>query len=427
MKDSSTKKLLILSFYAPPLNGVSSYRIDSFVKDLSSLDFDVTLVTRHWKESFENWDDILVSNNKAIECINITNRARVHYLPFKQKIKDHSNKLINTFAAAFNYLKGNIQPELDFYYQYKDFCDNLVKNENFDMILVSAPPNNMVRIGYFLNRKYKVPFVIDYRDFFNNQFLVNNPKLKFSQVLLNRISQFYLKRWTKHASFIISVSPQINQICNKIFNKECYLITNGFVEDFCDKNLFDRNEIFTIRYIGTAYAFQDFSIIIAGLNKFLKEERDKKIRIEIIGLNSEKIENIFKQNYTPDILTVIKRRIPIKDVIVKTKCSDVLLLPWNNFSGVYGTKVFDYVASGSHILLSPSDNNLVEDLIKETKSGTICNNLDEVYNFLIEEYNKWLNQSNKIELNDTVYKYSRKNISIKLNRRLMELIDANNT
>src|SRR5690554_7476727 len=44
----------------------------------------------------------------------------------------------------------------------------------------------------------------------------------------------------------------------------------------------------------------------------------------------------------------------------------------------YGTKIYDYLASGSHILFSPPDSSIVEDLIRNHENGSVANTAEEV-------------------------------------------------
>ena len=58
--------------------------------------------------------------------------------------------------------------------------------------------------------------------------------------------------------------------------------------------------------------------------------------------------------------------------------SDVVVLTSiQNLTGILPVKIYDYYNSGKPILLCPSDNDLMENFIKETESGYIANTKQE--------------------------------------------------
>lgn len=402
-------KILMISYYSLPLNSVSSYRIHSFCKYFSLEGAEITLITRHWGESFTSWSDILATNKTKVE-LNKNENFRVVRLPYISKKNIQTNKF-QTFA---DYLLGNLQPEIDAFANFKKYSLELLINENdFDLIFVSAPPNNLVRLAHYLNKKTGVPYVVDFRDFFNFNYLIKDSHIKFNDRIVHQLSIFHLKRWLKNCSQIITVSPKLTDICAKTFGVKTSLVPNGFEAERFRNNedIYSPNNVFTIRYLGTAYSQQDFTMIIKGLQTFQKKHPEKLFKIELIGLHSEKTESLFVSQFDEDVLDVQTDRISKKEVVEKTINTDVLMLPWNNFQSVFGTKVFDYIASGSHILLAPSDNDVVHDLIKSLNAGTICYSKQEVYECLNDEYEKWKSKKNKRIVTSEVYKFSREKIA----------------
>src|SRR5690554_5584612 len=103
----STMKILIISYYAFPLNAVASYRIESFCEGFTQQGGDVTLLTRHWGESFKSWEDILSSNEKDPEIKNEKGYRQI-FLPYKAKPKDSKFRLISTLSTFKNYF--TLQP-----------------------------------------------------------------------------------------------------------------------------------------------------------------------------------------------------------------------------------------------------------------------------------------------------------------------------
>jgi len=406
-------KILLISYYSLPLNGVSSYRLDSFCNHFASEGVDVTLLTRHWDENFTSWSDILATNKSAIE-INTDKNYRVIRLPYISQNIGEGSKIQNKIRTLRSYLTGNLQPEIDAYTNFKKYALELLQKEgDFDLILVSTPPNNLVKLAYYLNKKTGVPYVVDFRDFFNFTYLIKDSLITRSDKIIHQLSLFHLKKWLKNSALITTVSPKLETVCKTEFDRPTLLVPNGYEAEYfenCNAH-YSPNEIFTLSYLGSAYNQQDFSLIIRGLLMFQKTYPTRKFKIQLIGLHNPKIEKLFTSNFGEQILVIHSDRIPKNEIVKKTINSDVLMLPWNNFDHVYGTKVFDYIASGSHILLAPSDGNLVEELIKKTKVGSICNSATDVCNDLDNQYLNWEKGLNKHFNKANIIEFSREMIA----------------
>ncbi len=403
------KQILLISFYSFPLNGVSSYRISSFISTMQANNYSVTLLTRHWDKNFSSWKDITKSTiNKEISDTYV-NGVRVVKIPFFS----YNNKFfIKKFGVFMNYLKGNLQPELSSFDLFFNTATKLHKEINFDLVLVSAPPNNLIKVAYKLHNKYKLPFIVDFRDFLNHKNIFIKSKTSISTMIYDYITEEYIAKWLSKSIHAISPSPRINNILNKKTKKEFSLLTNGFVDEYFNEIVYTKNNIFTIRYIGSAYSFQNFELIIDVINELA--EQGLNIKVELIGIHNQDITDVFTTKLRSDLLTINPTRLPINDVIKITRNTDILLLPYNNVIGSFGTKIFDYLASGSKIMLYPSDNGLIEGLIKEYNNDEIPTNKNEIMHYIIREYASWVNNK-QIKYNiNRVLQFARTNATLKL-------------
>ena len=59
---------------------------------------------------------------------------------------------------------------------------------------------------------------------------------------------------------------------------------------------------------------------------------------------------------------------------------------WENEVGIYSGKIFEYLGSGTPILVAPTDANVVEELINKTKSGISTSDESEILHFLKLQY-----------------------------------------
>lgn len=412
-------KILIISYYSFPLNAVPSYRIESFCEGFTKKGADVTLITRHWDNRFQSWGDVLASNLKDVE-IKIQNGYRTIRLPYLAKPKDSANRLVSTLSTVKDYLVGNLQTETNAYSNFKDYALNLIRQEgDFDLIYVSGPPNNLVKLAHFLNGKTNVPYVVDFRDFLNDRYLYKHRILDKRTKVLNALTAFHVKRWLKNSSLVVTVSPRLQSIFEDEFKKSTLLALNGYEQKHFsnEKISLVPNEIFTIRYIGTAYDGLNFDFIIEGLRRFKEVFPNKSFKIELVGIHNREIEGKFSEEFNDNELLITHVRVSKEKVVEKTVNADLLLLVWNIFKDNFGTKVFDYLASGSHILLSPGDDGIVENLIHKCENGSVANSSEMVFKVLNEQYDKWLEGVNKTKINNYP-QFARENIVVDLYKSL---------
>ncbi len=166
---------------------------------------------------------------------------------------------------------------------------------------------------------------------------------------------------------------------------------------------------------------QDFTTVIAGLKKFTETHSD--VVIELVALLNDEVIELFKKSINPVFLKVIVNRVSRVEVINMTLNTDVLFFPClKGYRGIYGTKLFEFIASGSFVLIAPGDNDVVDILLKETGGGSVANSVNEVLNVLEGEYNKWLSGKNKIVVSDSISKYSRENTMLELAAKINKFL-----
>jgi hypothetical protein len=259
------------------------------------------------------------------------------------------------------------------------------------MVIVSAPPQNLVRLGYFIKKKYNIPFVVDYRDIWDNDELKDNYKPSFNRKIRTFITKIYMKRWLKEAEFVITVSSSLAKKIRSITKKEVREITNGFEEElFIHKAAIPSKTIFTISIIGTIYPQQDISVIINGLNKFIIAVGAAKVKLNFIGIEAiDKISQEIKSKLVKECLYTTQR-LSREAAIDYTLTSHVLLYAgWKNYQGIYSGKIFDYLGAKRNILIAPGDNDVIDSIVTKSNSGKIAHTVDEFYSILMNWYREW--------------------------------------
>ena len=118
-------------------------------------------------------------------------------------------------------------------------------------------------------------------------------------------------------------------------------------------------------------------------------------------------------------------RIPKKEIFKIEKQSHFLLhVAWKGHEGIIASKIYEYIGSGSKIIIVPGDNNSIDKIVNTSKSGKIFNNIESTFDFLFKEYDHFINNINTIvNQNETSLQFSRENQTKKLGKILNILHD----
>jgi len=162
------------------------------------------------------------------------------------------------------------------------------------------------------------------------------------------------------------------------FNKEDYSL--------CAHN--PNDGIFTITYSGTLYDYQPIEIFLqAVIQNIVKYDGQIDIRVNLIGITAieQEAERVRKFIAGYQKWFNISDRIPKGDMIELQNSSDLLLCTnYRDTKGCYPVKIFEYIAGQTPTLLCPGDNDVVEQLIKDTNTGFVKNTTEECFLFLSE-------------------------------------------
>jgi len=216
-----------------------------------------------------------------------------------------------------------------------------------------------------------------------------NPKSK--EKFYNFLKQFYLKKWLKNVSFITTVTPSIGNLIENITKKPVKIITNGFEESaYIPKTAKSSNTIFNVSVMGTIHPIQDITIMIKGLNLFLKGKSSEIIKLNFIGLESvPEMAKLIKTSLPINFLH-ISPRVSMEKAVELTLDANVLLFPsYKGYKDYYTAKIFEYLGAKRNILMVPGNKDIVDDLIIKTKAGKIANSAEEFKTILDNWFLEW--------------------------------------
>lgn len=423
------KKILILSYFFSPCNLTASQRALGWAKHLCEFGYYPIIVTRNWDVEIKKQADISLSSGKDI--IHKKEKGyEVYYLPYKGNLKDRIySKYDNeyaTFRKMLSFIELIGQYFSNFFIPFSNlysFSKSLINQEDIKALIITANPFIQFRFGYLLQKKHQINWIADYRDDWSTDEL-NKNKGTFDK-FLHKLGNKYEKKWVATAKRITSISPYYTKKISALTNVRGETIYNGFFEEELDQSQLPKLfKDITLTYNGTLYPTQNIEVFIKGFKMAVKELSKMKLTLKLIfpGLaykidQANRVSTLlrgYEKYYT------ITERIPRNEVIQIQKRSHMLLMfPHNNIKGIPSSKLYEYLGLRKPILISPTDDDILEQTIIETNSGIICKSANEVCNFLIKLTADYEKLAYEFDFSNSLI-YSRRNQT----KKLAQLLDS---
>jgi len=419
------KKILIISYYYPPLNDVGGLRALAFSKYLPEFGWQPYVLSV--KNPDKGW--CILGNSKPPD------RVKVYYTWSLINLTRATGKLNGLLAKILHPFGINLNKPLirDLFCIPDQFIGwipltfikalNLIRKNNIDLIYVSCKPFSSAIIGALLKYVTKKPLVLDFRDPISPLFERHEGYYKYlpSFQLIRKLEEIILHYVNK---FIVVTEETKNLYLSHFpfLNGKIHVIYNGFMEEYFSINT-QPFEKFTIVYSGSFYAetispdpfFKALQIII-NENNSLKDE----IQFLYVGKNADWLKTMVKKYNLHEVVKAtgyVSRQKSIEYIFK----SSILLL--RIVPAMISTKLFEGLAAGLPILALINKGE-VEQIIKTySKAPYYIVKPDDIWGIaqaIKDAYKKWENGKLEKKKNPAFYyNFNKRNLTAKF----VEILD----
>ncbi len=400
VKASPVLKLLFIAHHFSPENVMSAARAAAFAKYLPRHGIEVTVLTRaelartaigHQSAGPQAGVDKCQHFYEGSRVVRILHTRRgwqtfldkALQIPMVSMIVAFSGNLLGFFTlhAVHSYiaLKKAIKehPEL----------------REYDAVLITTSPHEFVRLGAWINRRYGLPFIADYRDSFDNRLLSRSFRPNWRERIGIYLKRHYHRQWMRNCSLLVSVSrPLLQVLTEELRVKDSVEVRNGFDPDLLtpDPAEIDRN-YFRLIYSGRIYPHQDLAPFLQAMSIFLarlsSDEREQ-VRLAFYGVADRAHANTLNRHFG-DRANVITARVSQDEIHRALAASCILLIFDYGQVGVYSGKLMEYAGMNRNILKVPSDSGVMDDLIHQGRFGMATSDPYEAADFLIQRFREW--------------------------------------
>jgi hypothetical protein len=422
-----SKNVLILAYDFAPLNTIGAQRPLSWYSYFKNFGLNPTVVTRHWDETISlNENYFRKSEIREVQSLEVP-LGTIIKAPYSPNLRDiiifkyGVDKFI--WLRKLLTLVNNLMQFYFFYFDNKSgifkAAKKYLKTKHFDLIIATGEPFILFRYAYKLNKKYKIPWIADYRDGWSTNYNVLYSLDRLSKFLSNRYFRIFEKKYVKTSSLIITTANPLGNDLKKLFpEKRLEIVYNGYFEELYEElHEIKQNSMFLeIAYCGTIYPYQKLEMFLKGFSLFIKERPDSEIKISFYGIDFKTMESKRVLSFSPEINKYINiyDTLPQIELLKKLKKANVLLLLGNKNYPQINAKIFEYIASNRRIMLVENDQKEMLRILKETNSGLWCENEKDVKNNLITLYQEFLNNRSINNKAGNYSIYSRRNQAKKL-------------
>ncbi len=386
-------KILIVSYYFPPIKAISSFRNYCLAKYFQD-HFDQVAVITTTNDFFLPKEKLVLPSVKVNRSPTLDYRT-ISHSEKASGVNDHGDKHHHFFRNLKNSFPFNLFLDLGgpFYILFGILLGLYrIRRSKITHILSSFHPYADHVIAYFLKRIH--PSIYWIADFNNLHIEPDNHPLVWP-ALQHKVNQWIVSR----ADMVTTVSAGLVPHLQK-FNEHVVVLENSIdaIPKIATKDRTVKDK-FTISYTGSLYPKQSMDTLLEVLNHLIQTAviDPEKIQLQYAGTSNVLWNNLVNMH---DLKHLNKDLgvLPLKEAQTVMKNSQLnLLLTWttSGLDGIIPAKFYDYIAIGQPILLiiNGRKDPLWDNKFKALNGGFVSYeqeaNRAELISFITKLYQNW--------------------------------------
>lgn len=423
-------KVLVIAYYFPPMGLSGVQRTLKFVKYLPKYDWEPTVLTVTPTAYYAlDYSMLREMNQNNIKTVRTNSLDPTRLFEAGKPVKMPHERLRN-FLSMISQAVFIPDNKVGWKHEAVKVGRKLMREENFDVILSTAPPYTCHLIGVALSQEFGIPLVVDYRDAW-----VDNP-LHFYLTPFHRYAHQKMERKVLRASSrVITINRRIKELMIRSYKFLSYndvsIIPQGYdPEDFHfeDPLKLPYSDKMRFTYAGTFYRNRTPKYFLRALSEVLKEHPEYRKKIEPVFIGTFRKENLalIDSLGLQDVVKVFGY-LDHKSTMRYLMASDVLWMTIGKGKGedmISTGKLFEYIGSRKPILGLVPDG-VARNTILETGAGKVVSpdDIPGIKRAIIEYYALW-EKGNLPEIDSEVAKsYDRIKLTGDLARELSSQLD----
>lgn len=437
MTENPYPKLVIVAAHFPQESNIASLRPYYFASHLSELGFDVKVIT--------------VIRESQLDDLNF-DISKFHIQRISNKYFDLFRKLILGYKKAekaTSELKSNSSPSsrlklflIGVARKYGIFCSQRwpdffdlwaktaykeISNQKFDIILTTAPPYAIHKVGYWYKKKYPdTIWIADWRDLW-----IHHPI--YPGLPIARHYEKYLElRYFKNADINTFATDGMVKKAQSYYRQlKAEVLYNGFDFSYKKHNTpKSRDDIFQFVYTGTVYpGYRDADKLLSAFSEALERSSNKKVNVQFVFAGScESVLDTARNLNILEHVSVLGRLKRDDAISLQYEADGLIYLDCVSPDGsteVIGGKLFEYLCMRKPVIsVNSPPNGEAATLLEKSGLGKVF--YTEQQENLVNFFSSILTGNSEISMppNDNfINQFSRRASSLKLANYINREID----
>ncbi len=423
-------KVLVIAYYFPPMGLSGVQRTLKFTKYMKQFNWDPTVLTAAQTAYYAHDNSLLKEAVDADVRIIRTKGSDINSkLSKKGTVKippEWIRKFLSRLSAVF------FIPDNKIGWNSRAFVTarKLLKDEEFDLIFVSAPPFSSINMAVKLKKEFSLPLVVDYRDlWYGNHFGFYPTPLH--SYLHKKMEYKALKAADRITVINRRIKERIMNQYRFITFDDVYIIPQGYDPRDFEQTVPEKksNKKMRLTYSGLFYEFITPKYFLRAFKQLSLERPDIATNIELhfIGFLRNENRKLIRKLELQDFIKEYGY-LDHKESLTKIISSDVLWLmvgSRKNSDTVSTGKVFEYIGTRKPIIACVPDG-AVKSAMEEYKASFITDpyDLDSIKNTIINVYELYVKNDLPLPNEDFIEKHRRDYLTELLTKQFQFLIKA---
>ncbi len=368
-------KILIISRYFPPLQGIGTERIASWDKYFRKMGHETTVLTTAKKDS--------------TPCPHVIEAPYFDPITFfggeqmKQRLSERKSWLMRFYRTRMNErLPGRTDPWII------PAIGEIKKMSGYDLIISSYGPPSAHIAGYFAKKHLGGVWLADFRDLWVDN---HNYQGLWPFTILEK---WWEKKVCGKADALLTVSNGLKEVlARKYPQKEVIVIPNGYDEEAyleaSNRYFADRKKKFRMVYTGTIYEGRHrLEPLFVSLKNLIAcdSEFSEKFELLFYGHPSSYLNDAIVSHHLQDVV-FYEGLLPSDEIKSVQLSADAFLqihFDYDRYGGLVSGKIYEYLFAGKPILgVGIPEECELGQLIRSAGAGPLCKTGGEIQKTLL--------------------------------------------
>jgi glycosyltransferase involved in cell wall biosynthesis len=346
----SARRVLIVSYYFPPLGMGGTQRVAKWCKYLHRLGWQVSVITVK-PIAYYAFDESLLSELEGVRIMRTgsLDPARLLYLLRRKKERGGVAKEGTTSWMYWFFVPDTRILWLPFalWRAWRE-----IRQQRVPLVVTSGPPHSAHFIGWILSRLTGINWMSDFRDSWLQGNLLPTPT-----ALHRWLHRGMEKRILTDAHTVTATSQMLADTLASTGQRKTgttHFLPNGYDADDFAEPVSASDHSFDVAYIGAISRFADPQTLLEGYRLFVETAQlePTETRLHLIGADvTGQLADWVKQNKLEEY-AACSGYLPHREAINEMRQSDLLvyLVRSGSFPALIPGKTFEYIATGKPVL-----------------------------------------------------------------------------